>query len=157
MPVEIANESGEALDEARLVALAEFVLAELEVHPLAELSILVVDEPAMAELHLRWMGEAGPTDVMAFPQDDLHPGRGDDERGAEPALLGDVVLCLPVARAQARQAGHRPEDELSVLTTHGILHLLGYDHGNEAEEREMFGLQARLLSAWSSAPGAARG
>jgi len=155
--IDIANESGVAVDEVALASLARCVLDQLRIHPLAELSVLIVDEPAMAELHERWMGEPGPTDVLSFPMDELRPpspvsgqtGRG-DEPGPEPGLLGDVVLCPQVAAAQARTAGHSAQAELELLTVHGILHLLGYDHAEPEEHAEMFGLQDKLLALWRS-------
>lgn len=151
MSVEVANESGSAVDETGLVGLARHVLAELGVHPLAELSILLVDADTMGRLHERWMGEPGPTDVMAFPMDELETGRGPDEDDdPPPTLLGDVVLCPEVALRQAAVAGHSTADELHLLCTHGILHLLGYDHGDAEEEREMFARQAHLLGSWRS-------
>ncbi|MBB5080249.1 rRNA maturation RNase YbeY [Nonomuraea endophytica] len=151
MSIEINNESGDAVDEETLVALATHVLGEMGIHPLAELSLLIVDENTMADLHEKWMGEPGPTDVLAFPMDELRPGggaRGDSESPAEPGLLGDVVLCPPVAARQAAEAGHSAADELELLCTHGILHLLGYDHAEPEEHKEMFGLQAQLLASW---------
>jgi probable rRNA maturation factor len=152
MSIEVLNESGAQVDEEGLVALARHVLDGMKVHPLAELSLLLVDEPAMTELHEKWMGEPGPTDVLAFPMDELRPGHlsgGSDDGGApDPGLLGDVVLCPAVAKAQARQAGHSTEDELQLLCTHGILHLLGYDHAEPAEHKEMFGLQDGLMASW---------
>ncbi|MBF8192279.1 rRNA maturation RNase YbeY [Nonomuraea sp. K274] len=151
MSIEINNESGVGVDEESLVALAAHVLGEMGINPLAELSIVVVDENAMAELHEKWMGEPGPTDVLAFPMDELRPGggaRGDAEIPADPALLGDVVLCPQVAARQAEEAGHGTADELELLCTHGILHLLGYDHAEPEEHKEMFGLQGRLLQSW---------
>ncbi|MCK2219921.1 rRNA maturation RNase YbeY [Actinomadura sp. ATCC 31491] len=151
MSIEINNESGVGVDEEGLVALAGHVLGEMGINPLAELSIVVVDEDAMAELHEKWMGEPGPTDVLAFPMDELRPGggaRGDSESPADPALLGDVVLCPQVAARQAEEAGHATSDELELLCTHGILHLLGYDHAEPEEHKEMFGLQAQLLESW---------
>jgi probable rRNA maturation factor len=124
----------------------------MRVHPLAELSLLLVDEPAMTELHEKWMGEPGPTDVLAFPMDELRPGHmsgGSDEDGEpDPGLLGDVVLCPAVAERQAVTAGHGTADELELLCAHGILHLLGYDHAEPEEHKEMFGLQAELLNSW---------
>jgi probable rRNA maturation factor len=147
MSVEVANESGVDIDEAALSQLARFVLDRLRIHPLAELSILLVDSPAMEQLHQQWMDEPGPTDVLAFPMDELRPPRDDDSE-PEPGLLGDVVLCPEVAAAQARAAGHSSEDELHLLCTHGILHLLGYDHAEPADEREMFGLQGRIVAGW---------
>ena len=163
MSIEIANESGAAVDEAALADLAGYVLAALQVNPLAELSVLLVDVAYMTELHERWMDEAGPTDVLAFPMDEFDGatsarGPGVDAPEDEPALLGDVVLCPRVAQEQGRHAGHSTEDELHLLCTHGILHLLGYNHAEEDEKREMFGLQQRILDDWrrSRAPRAHR-
>ena len=157
MSIEVANESGIAVDEPALAALARYVLDAMRMHPLAELSVLLVDPGTMADLHQRWLGEPGPTDVLAFPMDELRPpppgsDRADrgDEPGAVPGLLGDVVLCPEVAAEQARQAQHPVADELELLCTHGILHLLGYDHADPAEHATMFGLQDRLLGAWRS-------
>lgn len=156
MAIELANESGVPVDESALVALAQHVLAAVGVHPLAELSVLLVDEESMTALHERWMNEPGPTDVLAFPMDELDPtfrtGRGtDDDAEPAPTLLGDVVLCPEVARRQARTAGHAAEDELHLLATHGILHLLGYNHAEPAQEQEMFARQSELLGSWRQA------
>jgi probable rRNA maturation factor len=141
--IDVNNESGVDVDEKALAGLARFVLDELRIHPLAELSVLLVDSDAMAALHVQWMDEAGPTDVLSFPMDELRPGRDGDPTPA--GLLGDVVLCPEVAAQQARTAGHSTAEELLLLTTHGILHLLGYDHAEPEEEKEMFALQRRLL------------
>jgi probable rRNA maturation factor len=150
--VEVLNESGVPVDEQALAGLSRHVLDGMRVHPLAELSVLLVDEAAMTELHEKWMDEPGPTDVLSFPMDELRPGHmsgGTDEDGeTDPGLLGDVVLCPAVAERQAREAGHSTEDELELLCAHGILHLLGYDHAEPEEHREMFGLQAGLLTSW---------
>jgi len=148
--VEVANESGVGVDEAALAALAAHVMVEMGVNSLAELSVLLVDQPYMEELHQRWMGESGPTDVLAFPMDELDIARGPgvDSHEPEPTMLGDVVLCPVVAERQATQAGHSTEDELHLLCAHGVLHLLGYDHGDAETEREMFAVQRRLLTSW---------
>ncbi|HVX68263.1 MAG TPA: rRNA maturation RNase YbeY [Mycobacteriales bacterium] len=150
MSIEIANESGVDVDVHAIEQLARFVLDEMKVNPLVELSIRLVEVEAMTALHVHFMNEPGPTDVLAFPMDELNDQR-DDMEGVDvpPTLLGDVVLCPDVAAKQAAQAGHSIAEELSMLCTHGILHLLGYDHGDAAEEREMFGLQGQLLDAWS--------
>ena len=152
--IEIANESGVDVDEADLAALARHVLDGMRIHPLAELSVLLVDRGTMSDLHERWMGEPGPTDVLAFPMDELRPPHlggnraGDPEPGDEPGLLGDVVLCPQVATEQAEKAGHSAQDELELLTVHGILHLLGYDHAEPEEHAVMFGTQDQILNAW---------
>jgi probable rRNA maturation factor len=153
LSIDIQDEStGYAVDLAGLERLARHVLDRMGVHPLVELSIRLVDVEAMSALHQHFMNEPGPTDVLAFPMDELHDQREDgDDADAPPTLLGDVVLCPAVAEAQARQAGHATEDELHLLCTHGVLHLLGYDHGEPQEEREMFGLQSELLQSWAVA------
>ena len=148
MSIEVNNESGVGVDESEIVALARHVLDGMRVNAQAELSVLLVDEAAMEQLNRQWMDEAGPTDVLSFPMDELRPGR--EEEDPQPGLLGDVVLCPQVARRQARQAGHSNDEELLLLTTHGILHLLGFDHAEPEEEQEMFDLQRRLLLTFLS-------
>ncbi|HSK26062.1 MAG TPA: rRNA maturation RNase YbeY [Jiangellales bacterium] len=153
MSIEVNNETPVQVDEKAIADLARFVLDRLRIHPLAELAVLLVDVATMEQLHQQWMDEPGPTDVLSFPMDELRPTPDDEE--PEPGLLGDVVLCPEVAARQARTAGHSTEDELHLLTTHGILHLLGYDHAEPEEEKEMFQLQAGLLAEWRSARGRA--
>ena len=143
MSVEVVNESGAAVDEREIAELGRWVMDALHVHPQAELSVLLVDVEAMTRLHVQWMDEPGPTDVMSFPMDELRPGT--EAQTSPPGLLGDVVLCPEVAARQAAEAGHAVEEEVLLLTTHGILHLLGYDHAEPDEEREMFSLQRQLL------------
>ncbi len=147
MSVEINNESGVEVDESRLQRLAAFVLESLHVHPDTELGVVMVDESAIEQLHVQWMDEPGPTDVLSFPMDELRPGRVDARTPA--GLLGDVVICPQVAEVQAEAAGHDLEQEMSVLLTHGMLHLLGFDHAAPDEEAEMFGLQRDLLLSFA--------
>ena len=143
MTIEITNESGVEVDETVLLRLTEHNLAELHVSADADIAILLVDEGAMEALHVQWMDEPGPTDVLSFPMDELRPAR----EGEEPVqgVLGDIVVCPEVAQRQAREAGHSAIEEMLLLTVHGILHLLGYDHAEPAEEKEMFDLQRTLL------------
>jgi probable rRNA maturation factor len=149
--IEIANESGVGVDEGSIVSAARFALDRMGVSPLAELSVLLVELDVMADLHERWMDLPGPTDVMAFPMDELDSARRPDAAGLGPALLGDIVLCPAFAKDQAKKAGHGLLDELHLLTVHGVLHLLGYDHAEPAEEREMFTLQNRILADFRAA------
>jgi len=159
MSVEVLNESGfEFPGVRRTQSLAAFVLEQMRVHPQAELCITAVDEDTIAELNGKWMDKDGPTDVLAFPMDELRPGKVNEE--PEEGVLGDLVLCPAVALRQAEEAvekgqvGYTVTDELDLLTVHGILHLLGYDHAEPEEHAEMFGLQARLLAAWAGEPAA---
>ncbi len=146
MSIEVLNESGESLDVDHLVGLSRFVLERMRVHPLAELCIKAVDEDTMSELNQKWMEGEGPTDVLAFPMDELRPGLVNED--PEEGILGDLMLCPSVAERQAVTAGHSTEAELELLSVHGILHLLGYDHAEPEEHAEMFGLQDELLAAW---------
>jgi probable rRNA maturation factor len=150
--IEVLEESGSAVDVKRMARLSRFVMDRLRVHPQAELCIKLVDESTIAQLNEQWMEKTGPTDVLAFPMDELRPGLVNEE--PEEGVLGDLVLCPQVAEQQAAEArangqvGYSTSDEVDLLTVHGILHLLGYDHAEPEEHREMFGLQARLLAEW---------
>ena len=144
--IDLNNESGVEVDEQRLVQLARFTLEQMRIHPQAELSILLVDEPTMADYHERFMGLPGPTDVLSFPMDELRPPFQDEDPPL--GLLGDVVLCPTVTAAQAAENDRTPEGEADFLLVHGILHLLGYDHAEPEEQDAMFGLTDRLLEAW---------
>ncbi|GAB2767713.1 rRNA maturation RNase YbeY [Nocardioides salsibiostraticola] len=147
--IELLNESGKHLDVKRLSRLSRFVMDRMRVHPQAELCIKAVDRDTIAALNEQWMGKEGPTDVLAFPMDELRPGLVSEE--PEEGVLGDLVLCPAIAAAQGRTAGHGTEAEIELLTVHGILHLLGYDHAEPEEHAEMFGLQDEILLEWRSA------
>lgn len=151
MSVEINNETDFKFDEARVLRLATFALDKMHIHPNADLAIQFVDEPAMEILHLQWMDEPGPTDVLSFPMDELRPG-SEGELTPE-GLLGDIVVCPSVAEKQADAAGHETINEILLLVTHGCLHLLGFDHAEPDEEREMFGLQKEILEAFYASEG----
>jgi probable rRNA maturation factor len=149
MTVEVLDESGAGLDLEALEQLAAFVMDRMRLHPQAEMCLLLVDEDTITAHNQRWMGADGPTDVLAWPIDMLTPGHADGNIDDLPqGYLGDVALCPAVAARQADSAGHSLADEADLLTVHGILHLLGYDHAEPEEHRVMFALQARLLAEW---------
>jgi len=148
MSVELSNESGVDVDETVLQRLVIFVLEALHVHPQTEVGVSLVDEAAIERLHLEWMNEPGTTDVLSFPMDELRPGRPDAQTPA--GLLGDIVICPQVAAAQADAAGHDTLTEITILLTHGMLHLFGFDHATPAEEAEMFGLQRDLVTSFTA-------
>ena len=124
-------------------SVAEFALNQMGIHPDSELNIRIVAEEEMSELHVKWMDLPGPTDVMSFPMDELKPNSKSDG----PGLVGDIVLCPAFAEKNGKQS---LEMELELLTVHGVLHLLGYDHEDIAEEKAMFKLQDELLANWRS-------
>ncbi len=149
MNVDVLNESGADVDVVALTRLCRFTMRRMRLHPATELTLRLVDPATIEVLNKQWMGKTGPTDVLSFPMDELTPGR-DDEESPE-GYLGDIALCPQVAEQQAPAAGHTTQDEINLLTVHGILHLLGYDHAEPAEHKEMFGVQGRLLLEWQQA------
>ncbi|MGV9182595.1 rRNA maturation RNase YbeY [Arcanobacterium canis] len=143
--IEVNDESGytPAPDLAEISALATFVLNEMRVHPQADLNVMMIDDEAMSTLHKKWMDLDGTTDVMSFPMDELRPAPLGEE--PKPGMLGDIVVSPSVAAVQALKGGHATQEEILLLVTHGILHLLGYDHAEPEEKKEMFTLQRTLL------------
>ncbi|WP_413454407.1 rRNA maturation RNase YbeY [Glutamicibacter sp. FR1] len=150
MSIEVNNETEYDVDLQDVNALAESVMRAMFLHPETEVSIVFIDEEAMSALHVEWMDLEGPTDVMSFPMDELRPGTA----GApgENGILGDIVICPSVAEAQAKAGGHSTHDEILLLTTHGLLHLMGFDHMEPAEKEEMFALQRKLLESYTGRP-----
>lgn len=145
MAVLVADEQEFTVDDERLARLARHVLAHQRVPEDMEVSLLLVDEDTIAALNAAHLHHEGPTDVLAFPIDE--PGEAPE--GA-PAVLGDVVLCPAYVRAQATEHGRSLDDELAMLTVHGLLHLLGMDHDEPAAQRAMFGLTDDLLASFAA-------
>ena len=141
MNIELSNESGMKFGEADLISVAEFAMLKMGLHQDCDLAISIVDEARMSELHEEWMDLKGPTDVLSFPMDELVPDSPD------PGIVGDIVLCPQFAEAQAKNG---LEAELQLLTIHGILHCLGYDHADPDEEKIMFELQESILAKWQA-------
>lgn len=157
------EQADEPVDGLRWQRLAEQVLAHEGIRGEAELSVLFIDETAMADLNKRFMGNDGPTDVLAFPLDDelVEPGRYPDsstsgpidprvrgEAGDPPLLLGDVVVCPAVARRNAAEHARSYDDEVALLVVHGILHVLGHDHAEPEEEAAMQAKERELLGLY---------
>ena len=142
MRIEIDNDSGRDIDEASIKSVADFVMNQMGLHPDCELAIRLVDLDEMSDLHMQWMDESGPTDVLSFPMDELSPNSAPEG----PGMLGDVVLCPDYAEQNGKQS---LEKELLLLTVHGVLHLMGFDHRQSDEEKIMFKLQQDLLNEWA--------
>ena len=124
MNIELSNLTDSKCDLERLKSIAQFTILAQGVHPDSELNISLLDEDEMSALHLRWMEEDGPTDVLAFPMDEVKP----NSATLGPAMLGDIALCPTYANQNALKVHSSLQDELELLTVHGVLHLLGYDH-----------------------------
>jgi probable rRNA maturation factor len=142
----VSHREPEALDLTAFERLAEFVLDREEAPAYAELSIAIVDLAEMTELNSKYRGKEGPTDVLSFECDDLCAAEPD-----EPLTLGDVVIAPQVAEVQAEEYGHTVEQELNLLLVHGVLHLLGYDHEEDADASVMQARERALLTAWDAA------
>ena len=141
MTIEITNKSGELVPTDGVRDLLQNALIELNLNPECELNLVFVDIEEMTELHIKWMDEGGPTDVLSFPMDM-------PETGNEAVTLGDIVIAPVVAAAQAATAGHSIDHEIFILAAHGLLHILGYDHANAADEKVMFTLQEDLVKKY---------
>lgn len=142
MAIEVLNETEHDIDIERIVTLGKHLYNGLHLHPDSELAIVFVDNDAMSSLHQEWMGLEGPTDVMSFPMDELRPGT---ESAPAEGLLGDIVISPEVAAKHAADGGHSLADEIALLVTHGLLHLLGFDHHSEDEKHHMYSTQDQLL------------
>jgi len=142
MTVDIINRSGALVPESQMHTLINFGIEYLEINPESSISLTFVDVQEMEELHIKWMDEPGPTDVLSFPMD-MPEDKGDV------VTLGDIVIAPAVAAQQAQQAGHSVEHEIFILATHGLLHIVGYDHADPDEEKVMFALQEKIVKEWS--------
>ena len=142
MTVEITNRSGALVPESAMHTLLDFGIKYMELNPACEISLTFVDPQEMEALHIKWMDETGPTDVLSFTMD-LPEGKGDV------VTLWDIVISPAVAAQQAQVAGHSTDQEIFILATHGLLHILGYDHADPDEEKVMFALQEKIVKEWS--------
>jgi probable rRNA maturation factor len=142
MTVDIINRSGALVPETQMHTLINFGIDYMELNPECSISLTFVDVQEMEELHIKWMDEPGPTDVLSFPMD-MPEAKGDV------VTLGDIVIAPAVAAQQADTAGHSINHEIFILATHGLLHILGYDHADPVEEKVMFALQEKIVKEWS--------
>lgn len=149
MTVLISDEhpsSGVDLDEMR--AWAEAALIAEGYPRTAELSVTLIEDDSMASWNSRALGRSGTTDVISFPVEVLMPGLppSADPTGP-PLLLGDVMIAPDYVRRQARALGASMQDEMALILTHGVLHLLGYDHDEDAEAELMEGRERQILAS----------
>ena len=141
MTIEVTNTSGQLFPTAEMTSLMTHAMKALDLNPECDLNIAFVEDDYMTELHLKWMDEPGTTDVLSFPMDM-------PEEPGESVTLGDIVISPVVAAAQALNQGHSTEHEIYILATHGLLHIIGYDHADKADEKVMFDLQEKIVTDW---------
>ena len=141
MTIEITNRSGQLVPSDKCLSLLTYAYGKLELHPDCDLNLTFIDDKEMEELHIKWMDLPGSTDVLSFPMD--MPESGDD-----PVTLGDIVISPRFAEDQAAKAGHSINHEIFILATHGLLHILGYDHEDIEDESVMFALQETIVNEW---------
>ncbi|HEX9643130.1 MAG TPA: rRNA maturation RNase YbeY [Acidimicrobiia bacterium] len=148
MNLVLADEQDDPLPAEPLLVLAEVVLRAEGYPDATEMSIVLVDEARIAELNQDHLGRHGPTDVLSFPVEDLEPGVVPvPSAGGPPLALGDVYICPAVVRRRADATGVPLDDEMGLMVVHGILHLLGYDHGDDSDAEYMEGRERTLLEA----------
>lgn len=141
MTIEVTNTSGQLVPTTEMTSLMTHAMNTLDLNPECDLNIAFVEDDYMTELHIKWMDEPGTTDVLSFPMDM-------PEEPGEVVTLGDIVISPVVAAAQALNQGHSTEHEIYILATHGLLHIIGYDHADKAEEKIMFELQEKIVTEW---------
>ena len=141
MTIEVTNTSGQLVPTTEITSLMTHAMNALELNPECDLNIAFVEDDYMTELHIKWMDEPGTTDVLSFPMDM-------PEEPGEAVTLGDIVISPVVAAAQAISQGHSTEHEIFILATHGLLHIIGYDHADTADEKIMFELQEKIVTDW---------
>jgi probable rRNA maturation factor len=141
MTIEVTNTSGQLVPTTEITSLMTHAMNALELNPDCDLNIAFVEDDYMTELHIKWMDEPGTTDVLSFPMDM-------PEEPGQAVTLGDIVISPVVAAAQALQQGHSTEHEIYILATHGLLHIIGYDHADAADEKIMFELQEKIVTDW---------
>lgn len=140
---DIINNSGYEVEELKILEkYIKYITKKLKIEN-SIFNIILVDEAEIHELNKNYRGVDRKTDVITFALED-----GNSYRNPEIRLLGDIYLCIPVAYEQSEIYGHSKLREICFLSTHGVLHLLGYDHMNETEEKEMFSLQEELLNSY---------
>lgn len=147
MSVFVADEQGESFALIDLHQLAEIVMREEGYPEDAEVTLLFVDENEIASYNERFLDRHGATDVLSFPVEELIPGVvPDTDPQGPPLMLGDVVIAPSYVRRQAGEKGVAFDDEMALMVTHGILHLLGYDHVDEDEAERMEERETQLLA-----------
>jgi probable rRNA maturation factor len=140
MTIEISNRSGQLVPSDKCLSLLTFAYGKLELHPECDLNLTFIDDKEMEALHIKWMELPGSTDVLSFPMDMPEDG--------EAVTLGVIVISPRFAEDQAVKAGHSTNHEIFILATHGLLHILGYDHEDLDDEKVMFALQEAIVSEW---------
>ena len=141
MTIEVTNSSGQLVPSEQVQSLLSFAMEQLKLNPNCDLNVGFIDDAYMTELHIKWMDEPGSTDVLSFPMD-MPENEGDV------VTLGDIMISPTFASNQAQVAGHSADHEIYILATHGLLHIIGYDHAEPEEEKEMFALQEELVEKW---------
>ena len=141
MTIEVTNTSGQLVPTTEMVSLMKHAMKALELNPECDLNVSFVEDDYMTELHIKWMDEPGTTDVLSFPMDM-------PEAPGEVVTLGDIVISPVVAAAQALTQGHSTEHEIYILATHGLLHIIGYDNDDKADEKKMFEPQEKIVTDW---------
>lgn len=136
--IEVCESFTPYIDPTLLSRTAEAVMKDRKAGLDVDLTIVIEDNDKLRELNCQFLGIDEPTDVLSFPANETDPETGN-------LYLGDVIISYPMAKSQAAKANHSVDDELQILVIHGILHLFGYDHQEEADKEVMWSIQNSLL------------
>jgi probable rRNA maturation factor len=143
----LADEQGEEFDLAGIHNLAELVLSTEGYPKETEVTLIFVDEEEMSSYNERFLNRTGPTDVLAFPVEDLLPGVAPDaDPTGPPLMIGDVIIAPAYVKRQSIELEVGFDDEMALMVTHGILHLMGYDHQVDEDASTMEGRETEILA-----------
>ncbi len=150
LSIDFLDETNEMTEKAieQIEGVLNLAQKKLQIKEPCELSVTFVDNDRIQEINREYRGKDKPTDVISFALEELGEGEIQISGANMPRVLGDIIISLDKAREQATDYGHSVERELGFLAVHGFLHLLGYDHETEAEEKEMFDLQRSILDEY---------
>lgn len=138
-------ESKFAFPKELLERAARAALTHQQQSPDVDLSIVLTDDARLKQLNRDYLGIDAPTDVLSFPASESDGSENDPETGSP--YLGDILISIPRAKAQAKAAGHALESEVQLLVVHGVLHLLGHDHAKPKEKKKMWQAQGEILKS----------
>jgi probable rRNA maturation factor len=140
-----------SLDQTEIIQIENilaFASRKQKVEPQSELSVTFVSNEKIQEINREYRGKDQPTDVISFAMEELGEGEIEVVGTDQPRILGDIIISVPKAKEQAEEYGHSFMRELGFLAVHGLLHLLGFDHESEEEEKVMFSLQREILEEY---------
>lgn len=150
LTIDVMDETDQVTETQKKIVmeLLEFTAKAEQIQEGSEVSVTFVDNERIHEINKEYRQKDAPTDVISFAMEELGEGEVEIKGADVPRILGDIIISVDRMNEQAEEYGHSSDRELGFLAVHGFLHLLGYDHMNEADEKVMFSKQKELLEQY---------